>query len=87
MPKGGKPEGNYANPEGGRGNIRQNEAADLFAEHGYDIEMLDEIDGGNGYGIKEGKNPDFLLRGKCLIAMLLMSILQLIVFVKNKRKD
>ncbi|WP_152392614.1 hypothetical protein [Paenibacillus guangzhouensis] len=42
LTKEGKPRGNYANHEGGRGNIRQNEAADLFAEQGYDIQMLDE---------------------------------------------
>ncbi|WP_145333012.1 WXG100 family type VII secretion target [Paenibacillus xylanexedens] len=64
MPKGGKPKGNYANNEGGRGNVRQNESANLLADQGYDIEMLDEVVGGNGFGIKKGKNPDFIIEGK-----------------------
>ncbi|WP_060535680.1 hypothetical protein [Paenibacillus bovis] len=64
LSKGGKPKGNYAPPNGGRGNVRQNEAADLLAEKGYDIHMLDEIDGGNGYGLKINKNPDFLIENK-----------------------
>ncbi|MDM5279685.1 WXG100 family type VII secretion target [Paenibacillus silvae] len=64
MSKGGIPKGNYANREGGRGNIRQNESANLLADQGYDIEMLDEVVGGNGYGIKKGKNPDFIIEGR-----------------------
>ncbi|MGE7825758.1 hypothetical protein [Paenibacillus sp. NPDC093718] len=42
---------------------KQNETADLLADQGYDIKMLDEIDGGNGYGKIEGSNPDFLVEG------------------------
>lgn len=34
-----------------------------MADKGYDIKMLDEIDGGNGYGKIEGSNPDFLVEG------------------------
>jgi len=64
LPLGGIPKGNYANVEGGRGNVRQNESANLLAEQGYDIEMLDEVVGGNGYGIKKGKNPDFIIEGR-----------------------
>ncbi|TDL57701.1 hypothetical protein E2R60_04200 [Paenibacillus dendritiformis] len=62
LPKGSKPKGNYAQGKD-RGWIKQNESADLFAKEGYDIKMLDEINGGNGYGIKEGSNPDFLIEG------------------------
>lgn len=35
-----------------------------MADQGYDITMLDEVNGGNGYGIKESSNPDFLIEGK-----------------------
>ena len=31
---------------------------------GYDVTMLDEVNGGNGYGIKPDKNPDFLINGR-----------------------
>lgn len=34
-----------------------------MADNGYDIKMLDEIDGGNGHGIADGSNPDFLIEG------------------------
>ncbi|WP_374966080.1 hypothetical protein [Lysinibacillus sp. RS5] len=34
-----------------------------MADNGYNVEMLDEIDGENGYGIIEGSNPDFLIEG------------------------
>lgn len=57
------PRGNYAEGNS-RGIRRQNESADTLAENGYDVEMLDEIDGGNGYGIKEGTNPDFKIGDK-----------------------
>lgn len=63
LPKGGKPKGKHAD-EVDRGIKRQNETADLLAENGYDIEMLDEINGGNGYGINPESNPDFLIEGK-----------------------
>ena len=42
----------------------QNRTADLFADEGYDIEMLPEVDGGNSYGIKSTSNPDYLIEGK-----------------------
>ncbi|WP_339834135.1 WXG100 family type VII secretion target [Paenibacillus sp. FSL R7-0272] len=61
--KGGLPEGNYATGKD-RGWIKQNESADTFAKEGYHVKMLDEIEGGNGHGIKEGSNPDFLIEGK-----------------------
>lgn len=61
--KGGLPEGNYATGKD-RGWIKQNESADIFAKEGYHVKMLDEIEGGNGHGIKEGSNPDFLIEGK-----------------------
>jgi len=64
QPRGGVPEGNYANPNGGRGLVRQNETADLLADHGYKVEMLDEIQGGNGHGIKPGSNPDFIIEDR-----------------------
>ncbi|WP_374966089.1 hypothetical protein [Lysinibacillus sp. RS5] len=63
LEKGGEPKGEYAG-NGERGPRRQNETADLFAKNGYDIEMLDEVDGGNGYGKKTESNPDYLIEGK-----------------------
>lgn len=36
----------------------------FLADQGYDIKMLDEVNGGDGYGIKETANPDFLIEGK-----------------------
>ncbi|NUU77373.1 WXG100 family type VII secretion target [Paenibacillus xylanilyticus] len=63
LAKGASPEGNYAVGKD-RGWTKQNESANTFAKEGYHIKMLDEIDGGNGYGIKEGSNPDFLIEGK-----------------------
>lgn len=67
LPRGGTPKGNYERPRpgpDGRPIDRQNESADLLAEYGYDIEMLPERRGGNGYGIEEGSNPDYLIDGK-----------------------
>ncbi|MBL1229849.1 DUF4280 domain-containing protein [Enterococcus sp. BWB1-3] len=58
--KGGKPKGKYS-PPNSRGLIRENETADLFASKGYKVEMLEEISGGNGYGIKPSSNPDYLI--------------------------
>ena len=63
LPKGAKPLGNYADSSK-RTYQRQNEAADLLANNGYKVEMLDEIPGGNGYGLKETANPDFLIENK-----------------------
>ncbi|WP_182914856.1 hypothetical protein [Paenibacillus thiaminolyticus] len=62
LPNGGKPKGNYGVGDS-HGIKKQNETADLLADQGYDIKMLDEIDGGNGYGKIEGSNPDFLVEG------------------------
>ncbi|MBQ4900501.1 hypothetical protein KB559_16820 [Paenibacillus sp. Marseille-P2973] len=68
LPKGGKPEGNYAPIKGKdiRGLKRQNEAANVLAENGYRTTMLDEVPNGNGfdgngYGIDPGKSPDFII--------------------------
>ena len=52
LPEGSKPSGNYADASK-RTYKRQNEATDLFASNGYKVEMLDEIPGGNGYGLKD----------------------------------
>ncbi len=60
LPKGSKPKGDYA-LEKNVGLKGQNHAADKLANEGYDIEMLKEINGGNGYGINERSNPDFLI--------------------------
>lgn len=62
LPNGGKPKGNYG-VGASHGIKKQNETADFLADQGYDIKMLDEIDGGNGYGKIEGSNPDFLVEG------------------------
>ncbi|ANY70514.1 hypothetical protein BBD42_02480 [Paenibacillus sp. BIHB 4019] len=63
LPEGGKPKGNYTKGDS-HGIKKESETADLMADQGYDIEMLDEVNGGNGYGIKESSNPDFLIEGK-----------------------
>ncbi|WP_339303839.1 WXG100 family type VII secretion target [Paenibacillus sp. FSL R5-0519] len=63
LPKGSKPTGNYGVGDS-HGIKKQNETADFLAEQGYEIKMLDEINGGNGYGIKATSNPDFLIQGK-----------------------
>ncbi|AIQ60714.1 hypothetical protein PBOR_30110 [Paenibacillus borealis] len=62
-PNGGRPKGNYTKGDS-HGVKKENETADVFADRGYDIEMLDEVNGGNGRGIKETSNPDFLIEGK-----------------------
>lgn len=66
LPNGGSPKGNYEVPDPNdlRPITRQNEAADLFANKGYDLEMLPEKVGGNGYGIKNTSNPDYLINGE-----------------------
>ena len=62
LPKGGKPKGSYGEGDS-HGIKKQNETANHLADKGYNIKMLDEIDGGNGYGKIEGSNPDFLIEG------------------------
>ena len=64
LPEGGKPKGKYAaeqHGEPGRAIKRQNESADTLALQGYDVTMLPETKGGNGYGIESEANPDFLI--------------------------
>nr|WP_243896244.1 hypothetical protein [Paenibacillus sp. F411] len=63
LPDENKPKGNYTRGDS-HGVKKENESADLLAAQGYNIEMLDEVNGGNGYGIKETSNPDFLIEGK-----------------------
>ena len=63
MPKGSKPFGNYADEINDSIKL-QNETADLFASEGYHVEMLDTVEGGNGFGIKKEKNPDYLIEEK-----------------------
>ncbi|WP_341347215.1 hypothetical protein [Paenibacillus sp. FSL H3-0469] len=63
LPKGGKPKGNYTIGDS-HGIKKESETADLMADQGYDIKILDEVNGGNGFGIKESSNPDFLIEGK-----------------------
>lgn len=43
---------------------RQNEAAQLFADKGYDIEMLPDSPNGNGYGLLDDSCPDYLINGQ-----------------------
>ncbi|WP_248064012.1 WXG100 family type VII secretion target [Paenibacillus silvae] len=62
LPKGSKPKGNYGEGDS-HGIKKQNETANVLADNGYDIKMLDEIDGGNGHGIANGSNPDYLIEG------------------------
>ncbi|MEC2077044.1 hypothetical protein [Metabacillus fastidiosus] len=63
LPESGKPKGNYTKGDS-HGVKKENETADRLVEQGYDIEMLDEVNGGNGYGIKETSNPGFLIEGE-----------------------
>jgi len=66
LPEGGTPRGTKEVPD--INDIRpkelQNEAADLLANKGYDIEMLPEKIGGNGHGVTSGSNPDYLIDGE-----------------------
>ena len=63
LPKGSTPRGEFT-PEKNFGLIGQNNAARKLAQEGYDVEMLDEKNGGNGYGINPNANPDFLIDNK-----------------------
>lgn len=63
LPNGGKPKGHYTKGDS-HGVKKENETANIFANQGYDIEMLDEVNGGNGRGIKNTSNPDFLIEGE-----------------------
>ena len=65
LPIGGHPKGKYGVPDvNDPGPImRQNNSADILAHQGFDIEMLPERIGGNGYGVKQNSNPDFLING------------------------
>jgi len=63
LPKGSEPIGNLA-VETKRTYIRQNESAKLLASEGYEVKLLDEIPGGNRYGIKDISNPDYLIENK-----------------------
>jgi|GEM_PF-3651051 len=66
LPEGGKPKGKYEKPDPNDPNpiILQNNAADLLANKGYDVELLPNTKGGNSYGINSTSNPDFLINGK-----------------------
>lgn len=63
LPEGSQPSGNYAREINDQYK-QQNKTANLFASKGYNVEMLDEIAGGNGYGITPKANPDFIIEGK-----------------------
>ncbi|HRU98036.1 MAG TPA: dockerin type I domain-containing protein [Ruminococcus sp.] len=43
---------------------RQNEAAQLFADKGFDVEMLPDSPNGNGYGLLGDSCPDYLINGQ-----------------------
>ena len=43
---------------------RQNEAAQLFANKGFDVEMLPDSSNGNGYGLLNDSCPDYLINGQ-----------------------
>ena len=43
---------------------RQNEAAHLFADKGFDVEMLPDSPNGNGYGLLDDSCPDYLINGQ-----------------------
>lgn len=60
IPKGSKPHGKYSNKQS-KGLRGQDSAADQLANAGYDVEMLEEKQSGNGRGINSLKNPDFLI--------------------------
>ena len=60
LPTGSKPVGIY-DQRNLPSVLRQNESADFLADKGYNVKMLDEVPGGNGYGIKPDSNPDFYI--------------------------
>lgn len=71
---GGIPRGEYDKRKG-QGYVGQNHAADVLADEGYDVEMLEEVqvyvDGvkkGNGYGIDPESNPDYLIENRAFDA-------------------
>lgn len=61
--KGSKPFGTKAEGKG-NGIKAQNESADLLANNGYKVEMLEEKAQGNGYGINPLSNPDYLIENR-----------------------
>ncbi|WP_342566700.1 T7SS effector LXG polymorphic toxin [Psychrobacillus sp. FSL K6-4046] len=63
LPNGSKPKGEYTKGDS-HGVKKENETADFLANEGYEIKMLNEVNGGNGHGIKATSNPDFLIEGK-----------------------
>lgn len=63
LPNGSKPKGEYTKGDS-PGVKKENETADFLANKGYEIKMLNEVNGGNGHGIKATSNPDFLIEGK-----------------------
>ena len=63
LPNGSKPKGEYTKGDS-HGVKKENETADFLANKGYEIKMLNEVNGGNGHGIKATSNPDFLIEGK-----------------------
>jgi len=66
LAEGGLPKGKYEVPDinDPRPITRQNQAADLLANKGYDIEMLPNKTDGNGYGLTPTANPDFKINGE-----------------------
>ncbi len=64
LPRGSKPIGDYARIPNSKDAISyqlQNEAADIMADAGFEVHILREVKGGNGYGLLPDKNPDFLI--------------------------
>lgn len=89
LPKGSKPYGNYADGDA-YGITKQNETANTLANQGYEVRMLDEIDGGNGFGVTPNKNPDFLIENKvfdCYAPKPNANVRNIINEIKNKTKE
>lgn len=66
LPLHSKPIGNCEVDTGDSiGIINQKNSAQSLADMGYKVEILEEnSNGGNGYGITSGSNPDFLIEGR-----------------------
>ncbi|GIO95275.1 hypothetical protein J14TS5_03610 [Paenibacillus lautus] len=67
MPKGGKLTDKememFTSKNKSPGHEKEFESARLLREEGYDIKILEELKEGNGFGIKDNANPDFIIEG------------------------
>lgn len=90
LPRNSNPNGDYAipDPNDPRAIMRQNESADFLSQQGFDVKMLKEIPGGNGYGKTQNKNPDYLIESKVFdnFAPDKSSIMKIVDTIRSKVK-